>query len=118
MKIKGIDGLTVSQIQNEVDGGGKFVFYSYCFSLVVMTFKKTSAVYFIRENESAFLKGTPFTLISFLFGWWGIPWGIIYTIGSLVTNLGGGKNVTAEVLQLLHKQTSGHVFEFETAAVQ
>jgi hypothetical protein len=30
--------------------------------------------------------------------WWGIPWGPIYTIQALATNLRGGKNVTHEVI--------------------
>jgi hypothetical protein len=115
MKIKGTEGLTISQIQSEIAEGGKFVLYSYCFSAVVMSFKRSSAVYFIKANENAFTKGLPFTLVSFLFGWWGIPWGIVYTITCLFTNIGGGKNVTGEILNSLHQQTRGHVFEFENA---
>jgi ATP-dependent phosphoenolpyruvate carboxykinase len=34
-----------------------------------------------------------------LLGWWGIPWGPIYTIAAVVTNIRGGKDVTAEILQ-------------------
>ena len=41
-----------------------------------------------------------------LFGWWGIPWGPIWTIGSLVTNLRGGRDITREVLQALPARAS------------
>ncbi len=115
MKIKGIEGMTVAQVQNEVANGGKFVLYQYCISIVVMSFKRPSAIYYIKGDESAVAKGLPFSLISLLLGWWGIPWGIIYTIGSFVTNFGGGKDVTAELMTSMHQQTSGHVFEFESA---
>jgi len=37
-------------------------------------------------------------LISLLVGWWGFPWGLIYTPMTLIQNLGGGKDVTREVL--------------------
>jgi hypothetical protein len=113
MKMKGIDGLTVTEIQNEVANGGKFVLYTYCISIVVLSFKRSSAIYFIRSGENAFVKGLPFTLISLVLGWWGIPWGIIYTIRCLANNFGGGKDVTAEIMKSVHRQTSGHVFDFE-----
>lgn len=115
MKIKGIENMTIAQLQDEVANDGKFVVYTYCVSIIVMSFKRPSAVYFIRSGESAFVKGLPFTTLSFLLGWWGIPWGIIYTIGALVSNIGGGKDVTAELMKTLQQQTGGHVFEFEAA---
>jgi hypothetical protein len=115
MKIKGIDDMTMAAIQHEVANGGKFVIYPYCISVIILSFKRSSPVYFIKAGDNAFTKGLPFSLISFLLGWWGIPWGIIYTIGALVTNSGGGKNVTAEVMKALHQQTGGHVFTFEAA---
>ena len=42
-------------------------------------------------------RGLPWTLLTLLAGWWGIPWGPIYTIQSLVVNLKGGKDVTASL---------------------
>ncbi|MBN2612540.1 MAG: hypothetical protein JXB00_13370 [Bacteroidales bacterium] len=102
MQIKNIEGLTATDINRELERGGKFVIYQYCVSIVVLTFKRPSSIYFLRAGESGFSKSIIFTLISSLFGWWGIPWGPIYTIGSLVTNLGGGKNVTKEVIAALN----------------
>lgn len=87
-----------AQLQQEIQQGGKFVVFQYCVSLLVITFKRSSSVYFIRHTENAVVKGLPFTLLSLVMGWWGIPWGPIYTIQSLGINLGGGKDVTREVL--------------------
>lgn len=114
MKINGIEGLAVADIQEEINNGGKFVFYTYCFSFIVMSYKQRSGVYFVGSNENAFVKGLPFAFISLLFGWWGIPWGIVYTLESLFTNIGGGKNVTDEVMKSIQQRTDGYVFEFET----
>ena len=114
MKIKGIDGLTVTQLQDEVNQGGKFVIYRYCVSIVVMTFRRSSDIHFIKREQSRVVKGLPWSLISLLFGWWGIPWGIVHTIGSLATNFGGGKDVTEEIMRSIHSQTGGNVFDFET----
>ncbi|WP_256364380.1 hypothetical protein [Nostoc piscinale] len=41
--------------------------------------------------------------MSLFLGWWGIPWGIIYTIQSVVTNLQGGKDVTPQVMSALRQ---------------
>ena len=98
MKIKGIEGLTADQIKWELDRGGRFVFFEYCISVIVMTFRQPSDVYLIKQGESPVNKIIGFSLISLFLGWWGIPWGPIYTVGTLVTNLKGGKDVTNEVL--------------------
>lgn len=105
MKIVGTEGLSNAQVQDEISRGGKFVLFQYCVSLLVITFRRSSNIHFVRAGESAVTKGLGFTLISLLLGWWGIPWGPIYTIGSLVTNLGGGKDVTQQVLAGSARQT-------------
>jgi hypothetical protein len=98
-KIVGLENIrSGGQLQQEIQQGGKFVVFQYCISLLVITFKRSSSVYFISHAENAVIKGLPFTFLSLVLGWWGIPWGPIYTIQSLAVNLGGGKDVTREVL--------------------
>ncbi|MCU4163935.1 hypothetical protein [Carboxylicivirga caseinilyticus] len=97
-KIKNIEGLTINDINRELSKGAKFVVYQYCISIIVMTFKRGSNIYFIRSGESSSKYIFGYSILTFLFGWWGIPWGPIHTIGSLATNFTGGKNVTPEVL--------------------
>jgi hypothetical protein len=99
MQIKNIEGLTTDDINRELDRGGKFVIYQYVISIIVMTFRRSSDVYFVRGNENGVVKGLGFTILTLLFGWWGIPWGPIHSIGSLYNNLRGGKDVTQEILQ-------------------
>ncbi|MDJ1468117.1 hypothetical protein QNI16_33150 [Cytophagaceae bacterium YF14B1] len=99
MTIKNTEGLTVQDILGEIQYGGKFVYFEFTVSVLVMTFKKPTDIYFIRSGESHWGKSLPFTLLSLFFGWWGFPWGIIYTPMALITNLSGGKDVTQQVLQ-------------------
>lgn len=106
MKIHGIEGMTTAEINQELQQGAKFVLYQYCVSIVVMTFKRGTDVYFIKSGESAVGKGLGWTTLTFFLGWWGIPWGPIYTIGSLITNFGGGKDVTAEILAAVNAGAS------------
>lgn len=101
-EIKNVEGLTVDDINRELSHGAKFVVFQYCFSIIVMTFKRGSDIYFVKSGESSIKHGIGFTLLTFFLGWWGIPWGPIYSIGALFTNLSGGKDVTKEVLNSLN----------------
>lgn len=103
MRIIGLDELTSEELVEELDRGARFVIYQYCISIVLLTFKNPSNVYFVRADESAVAKGLGFTILSLLLGWWGIPWGPIHTIASVATNLGGGKDVTGDVIAALQE---------------
>ena len=101
--IKGIEGMTNEQINLELLKGGKFVIFSYCFSIIIMTFRRSSDIYFIKQGESTVSKSIGYTLLTLVVGWWGIPWGPIYSIGALFTNLSGGKDITQEILNAGNK---------------
>jgi hypothetical protein len=104
MTIKGTEGLTPDQLRDELSRGAKFVVFSYVISVLVLSFRRSSEIHFVRAGESAVGKSVPYTLLSIALGWWGIPWGIIWTPMALVTNFGGGKDVTAEVRSRLLAQ--------------
>ena len=101
MQIKNIEGLTLEELNTEINNGGKFVLFQYTVSLLIVTFKRPTDVYFIRANEKSSAKGLPYTLLSAALGWWGIPWGPIYTVQSLTSNIKGGKDVTQQVMASL-----------------
>jgi hypothetical protein len=101
-KIIGLEEIqSGGHLQQEIQQGGKFVIYQYCFSLLILTFKRPSNIYFISHEANAVVRGLPFTLLSLLLGWWGIPWGPIYTIQSIWINFKGGRDVTNEVIASL-----------------
>ncbi|URC14547.1 hypothetical protein [Flavobacterium sp. B183] len=101
MQIKNIDGLSVSQIRNMVQQGGKFVVFPYTVSFILMTLKRSSDIYFIKANENTFKYSYGFVFLNLIVGWWGIPWGPIYTIGSAYHHVVGGKDLTQAVLSHL-----------------
>ena len=41
MKIKNIEGFSAANLQREADKGGRFVYYAFTISLLVVTFKRT-----------------------------------------------------------------------------
>jgi len=103
-QIQNIQEMTVNELNRELERGGKFVIFQYCFSVFIMTFRRVSDVYFIRSGESTIKHSIGYTLLTFFVGWWGIPWGPIYTIGSIFTNLTGGKDVTQEVISSFNSE--------------
>ena len=58
-------------------------------SIVLLTTK--TPIQGIFCSACATKLGLRASLISALFGWWGFPWGPIWTIGSIFTNAGGGR---------------------------
>jgi hypothetical protein len=104
MDIKGIEGQTADKLNWELQRGGKFVIYQYCISIVVISFKRSSDIYFIKADESRVKKGLLYSSISLICGWWGIPWGPIYSISTMLNNFRGGKDVTPEVLAALNDE--------------
>jgi hypothetical protein len=80
--------------------------YQYCVSLVFITFRRNSPVKFVRAGESAVTAGLPFTLLTFIAGWWGIPFGLIYTPQVIYRNLNGGVDVTSAVLNRAQSSVS------------
>jgi hypothetical protein len=104
--IRGLNGLTLEEIDRGVADGRRFVFYECCISLVVFSIRRPSDIYFLGAHELGLMRAVPWIVITLLLGWWGLPWGIIYTPLALVTNLGGGRDVTDEVLAWLHTQAA------------
>jgi hypothetical protein len=100
-QIVGIEGMNSQQLVNELQSGARFVQYQFCFSVGIMTFKQGTNIYLLRAGESRAVKGLRWTLLTLVAGWWGIPWGPIYTVQSVWVNLRGGDDVTPEAATAL-----------------
>jgi hypothetical protein len=106
MRIRGLDRLTAADLENELALGGRFVFFEFCISFLIVTLRRPTDVYFLRAGDHGLIRGLPYTVLSALLGWWGLPWGIIYTPLTLLTNLSGGRDVTAAVRDFLQQGSS------------
>ena len=102
--IQGIQGMSAPEISFELNRGGRFVCYRYCFSALIVTVTKGTDIYLVRAEESRLNKGLPWSLLTFVAGWWAIPWGPIRTVNSLWINFRGGDDVTAQVAAALKLQ--------------
>jgi hypothetical protein len=95
--IRGAEHLSPEQIADVISNGGRLVLFEFCISLLVVTLRCPTRVYLLRPGQFGVLVGLPYTLLTFLLGWWGLPWGIVYTPLVLVNNLCGGSDVTAQL---------------------
>ena len=100
-RIVGIEGQSVDQIAAQVDAGGRFVCFEFVVSFLVLTFRRPTDIFFVppggRVRDFAVFPDT----ITLLLGWWGIPWGPIWSIAALRRNAQGGRDVTDEAMQQL-----------------
>jgi hypothetical protein len=78
-----------------LETGERLVFYEYCISLIFISLRRPSRVVRLPPGSTGLLRGLPYTIISLLFGWWGLPWGLIYTPLTLWTNLTGGRKIAS-----------------------
>lgn len=105
MTRKEFEQLSPQDIANILEGGGRFVVFTYTISIILMTFRRSSDVFLLRYDETAFKHGYPYFIISFLLGWWGIPWGPIYTVQSLFYSF-KGKDITEDILSAISENES------------
>ena len=85
------------EVEAPLATGERLVVFEYYISLIVVTLRRPSRVHLIQAGKTDLLTGFPYTILSLLLGWWGIPWGLIYTPLVVLTNLSGGRDVTRDV---------------------
>ena len=90
-----LHGVTVRQLEAELRQGARFVVFQFCISILVFSFLRSSRIYYLRPEERGLRRGLAYSAVSLLCGWWGFPWGLIWTPMTLYRNLAGGKDVTA-----------------------
>jgi len=102
--LKKTAGNSLSEINQSVRYGGKFVVYPYCVSILALTFRLTSSPHYIKSGEPTSKYRRKYTIYSLLFGWWGIPWGPIYTTDALVFSKKnkGDLDITDEIVNKLN----------------
>jgi len=102
----------VIENKNNIENGGTYlefaeikpdtelIQFQICISFILFSVKSPSR-FLVKGYDKTLSKKTICTIISFIFGWWGIPWGPIYTIQTICNNLAGGKKI--KVSDLLDK---------------
>jgi hypothetical protein len=110
--LAGTEGMTLGDIELDVLKGGRFLRYHWNISIIVLSFRNSTGLTYVRSDRSAGLGALGWGTFSLFFGWWGFPWGIVYTPLSLWHNTRGGTDHTHEVLKAyLGEDHSGEILK-------
>jgi hypothetical protein len=82
----------------QVEQGARFVRYSYATSIVIMSFRRESPLYFVSGRLSGMKHALPFLSYNPFRRLVGRPVGSIFTVQALARNLAGGRDVTDEIV--------------------
>lgn len=92
------------QILKEQKAGGRFVVYQWIIPLPFFTpVRRLSKVYFIGNTFKKSKYCVKYNILNMLLGWWGLPFGPIVMIQSVILNLKGGVDVSEDVLLNLNE---------------
>ncbi|MEL6592416.1 MAG: hypothetical protein AAFP02_07490 [Bacteroidota bacterium] len=97
-KLKRVGERSLSQIEQQVAQGAKFVVFPYVISPLAFTVNPMSKAYFVLPDENAKSFASKYNVITILFGWWGIPHGPEKSYRSLKMNADGGLDITRDVM--------------------
>ena len=111
MKVRRAGGMTIASLRAAISGGARFVVFPYCESWLIVSFKRASDPTLIKPGEAAWRVGGTQILHSLLFGWWGFPWGPIWTVMTILQTVRGGVDVTGEVMSDLEDLYEGRQLE-------
>ena len=82
-KVHGASGMTLAAVKSAVNGGARFLVFPYCESWLIVTFRRISDPVLVKPGESKARAAAVPIVHSVLFGWWGFPWGPIWTVNAI-----------------------------------
>ncbi len=104
-KIEIPEQITIDELIEKINNGARFIIYPYCISLFfAVTLKRFSKAYLIENHQLKTKYKRKYNNLSYLFGWWGIPWGVILTIEYSKLNNKGGLDVTDDIVANLTEE--------------
>lgn len=93
------EDLTMDELQNKISNGARFIIFQYCISILfAVSLRRFSPAILIEDSAILSRRQRKYNILSLIFGWWGIPWGPIYTVKSINLNKKGGLDITDDIL--------------------
>lgn len=98
--------LTLAELKAEVAAGSRFLVFSYCISLfLVVSLRRFSTAFLVAPNTSHRSISWRYNILTLAFGWWGLPYGPIFSIRALRINAMGGIDATEDVMLNIDKES-------------
>lgn len=99
--MRGFRPLFGEELRTRLGQGARCVRFEFCFSLVFVTVRRQSEVHLTNSWHQRYLRGLGYSVLTLLFGPWGVPWGLFWTPWAIWVNVSGGVDCTAAVLAAL-----------------
>ncbi|MGB1042723.1 MAG: hypothetical protein ACPGU6_04960 [Tenacibaculum sp.] len=103
-RLRNIQNNTIEDLKRKTINDYKFITYQYSISLIIGNIHLFSPVYLLEKDETK-KHAFKYNLISFIFGWWSVPYGPTNTIVSIKNNLKGGVDVTKDIMVNLDEKS-------------
>jgi hypothetical protein len=98
--------LTPDEILTRIHEGWRCVRFEFCISFLLATVRCQSGIYLTECWQQRYVWGMAYVALAILFGPWGVPWGPVWTLRAVWTNLTGGVEATDAVLAALGQNHS------------
>lgn len=100
--LAGTRPLFSEEVRTRVAAGARLVRFEFCFSLLLFTIRRQSAIYLTESWQERYLRGLGYSILALLLGPWGVPWGLVWTPWAVWVNLTGGVDETDAFLAELN----------------
>lgn len=105
IKIQLKNSYSLDELKQYIEKGAKFIIFQYSISVfLAVILRRFSPAILVEPVDSVSKYKRKYNLISYLFGWWGLPWGPILTIQSISLNNRGGIDYTDEIMLNITEQ--------------
>jgi hypothetical protein len=104
--VAGFVHLTAEEVRTRIDAGWRCTRFECCVSVFVASSRLQSRVYLTENWQERYLRGLGYTALTLLFGPWGAPWGLVWTVRAIWINLIGGCDVTLQIRDLCGNGTT------------
>lgn len=93
-----------------VHAGTELTQFVLAASVILLSMKIPSRAYVVAQDRIRLVQ-VMYSLASLVCGWWGIPWGPVYTVQAVAKNLAGGHRLTvADLLATRRLETARRVW--------
>lgn len=100
-----VPDISLEELKIKVANGGRFLIFRTTFSLIAISFDIPSNAIFIENDLEREKHARWRNIISGIFGWWNLRYGIVNTMNAISSNQKGKWDVTLDVMENITEES-------------